>query len=430
MTYRDLLERLLSARRAGMVFGLERIQACLAALGHPERRPALRVQIAGTNGKGSTAAFTAALVRAGGRRVGLFTSPHLTSLRERFTVDGALPEEAAVVEAAEAVWAAGGEGLTFFEQTTAIGLELFARAGVEIAILEVGLGGRLDSTTAVPCEVAAVTGVALDHQEYLGDTLAQIAAEKGAIFAARGDVAARGGVRAVIGASGEPDGVALLAEAARAAGVRALTVVDGAFVDARVPAGLRLGLAGAHQRANAACALAIADHLEALGAVRIPDAARAGALAATRHPGRLETVATAPAILLDGAHNPHGARALAAALADLAGRPRVLVLGLSADKDLDGILAPLLPVADAVVATRYQQPRALAEAALAARIPDSLPTETAPDIAAALDRARAIAGPAGLIVVAGSLFLVGEARALLVGGAIDPVVLTDPVGKR
>ena len=289
-------------------------------------------------------------------------------------------------------------------------------AGLDVTVLEVGLGGRLDATNAVDAPVAVVTGVALDHQEMLGDTIAAIAGEKAGIFKA--------GQRVVVGASGEPEAVPLLVEAAGRAGAAAITVVDDAAV-ARVTA--PLGLAGAHQRANAAAALAAIDHLEAIGVVRIPDDARGRGLAAVRHPGRFETVAAAPRVVLDGAHNPHGARALAAAIAGLGERPRILVLAVSADKDVAGIVDALVPAVDAVVATRYQQPRALAPEALAALVAArGVPVATAPDVVAAIAAARAQAGEGGAIVVGGSLFAVGEARVHLLGAPADPIAVTDP----
>lgn len=411
----ELLARLYASRRAGVVLGLDRVHACLAALGHPEQRPPVRVHIGGTNGKGSTAAFVEAMARAAGLRTGRFTSPHLVRFAERFTIDGQPAPDGALIAAGEAVARAGGQSLTFFEQVTAMALWLFADAGVHTAILEVGLGGRLDATNAVPAEVAAVTGVALDHQAYLGDTLEAIAAEKAGIF--------KPGQRVVIGRAGEPEAVPWLAGAARAAGAGTVTVVD-----ASVPGDWPLGLSGAHQRDNAACAVAIAGHLAALG--HLPgdqDLWRRG-LARAHIPGRLETVA--PGVILDGAHNPHGARALAAAMETMPG-PRVLVLAVSADKDVAGIAAPLAARAQAVVATSFAQERATPVEALAAHVrglaPD-VPCVEAPGVSAALAAARQRAGQGGTVIVAGSLFLAGEARQLLCGERPDLVPLSDPVG--
>jgi dihydrofolate synthase / folylpolyglutamate synthase len=420
MRYAEVLGRLYAARRAGVRFELGRVRAALARLGHPERRAAVRVHIGGTNGKGSTAAFVEALCRRGGLRTGLYTSPHLSRLCERFVVDGAPVGEEAVAAAAEAVLAVAGE-LTFFEQVTALALALFAEAGVEVAVLEVGLGGRLDATNAVDCEVAAVTGVALDHQAYLGAELAAIAAEKAGIFKA--------GQRAVIGAAGEPAAATQLVAAARRAEVAALAVIDDAAVAALD--GWPVGLAGPHQRANAACALAVADHLTALGHLRLAGDERRAALAETRLPGRLETLADAPRVIADGAHNPHAAAALARALAPMPRRRLILVVGVAADKDVAGVLAPLAALADGIIATRAGGERAMPPvelAQLARRLAPGREVATAPDVATALDGARAAARADDLIVCAGSLFVVGAAREAVLGVTPDPLPVSDPMG--
>ncbi len=383
--YEQLLRRLLPARRFGIVLGLERMRALLDALGAPDRRMGTVVHVGGTNGKGSTVAMIAALC---GGRVATYTSPHLSCLRERIAFGGELISEAAIVEAAARVTAAGGDDYTFFEQLTAIACVAIAAHGADVTVLEVGLGGRLDATNAIAAAVAVVTGVALDHQAILGDTLAQIAVEKAGIF--------KPGQRAVIGASGEPAAVPILRAAAPDA-----VVVDEARI-ARVPP---LSLPGAHQRRNAAAAIAA---VELLGLPIDP-----GALARVVHPGRFELVGN---VILDGAHNPHGAAALAAALPPAV----VLVIGTSADKDAAGIAAALAPRARHVIATRYQQDRAMDPAQLAAHFPRA---ETAPDLAHALARARVLGGT---IVIAGSLFLVGEARVRLLGAPADPVWVSDP----
>jgi dihydrofolate synthase/folylpolyglutamate synthase len=428
--YEALLARLLPARRFGIDLGLGRIRGLLDRLGAPDRRLGTIVHVGGTNGKGSTVAMIAAL--AGARaRVAAYPSPHLSCLRERIAVDGAPIDEAAIVAAARVVQAAGGDTLTFFEQLTAIACVAIADARVAVTVLEVGLGGRLDATNAIDAPVAVVTGVAMDHEAILGGTLDRIAAEKAGIF--------KRGQRVVIGASGEPAAVPLLDAAARAAGAAVITVIDDDAV-ADVPP---VGLAGAHQRRNAAAALAALDQLEAIGVVRVPAEVRARVLAGVRHPGRFEVVADPrdprTRVILDGAHNPHGARALAAALAERGDRP-VLVAAVSADKDAAGVAAALVPAVRAVVATRYRQERALPPDALAARFREAaaaagragaprveLPVETAPDLSAALDAARRLGGP---ILVAGSLFLVGEARVLLLGAPADPIAVTDPYAPR
>ena len=388
MAYADLLARLYAARRFGMKLGLERMQPFVPAHGLGRV-----IHVAGTNGKGSTVAMIAALAKSGGARVATYTSPHLSTLRERVQSDGALASADVLVDAAASV----PEDLTFFEQITAIGLAVIAAANVDVTVLEVGLGGRLDATNAIAAPVGVITGVAMDHEAILGGTLEAIAFEKAGIC--------KPGQRVVIGSAGEPAGQAMLVEHARAAGahVRVATTYDGA-----------LALPGTHQRANAACAIAAVEEAELPHDV--------AALAHVVHPGRFER---AKDLILDGAHNPHGARALAATLRELGIRP-VLVAAVSADKDARAIAAALAPCVSNVVATRYQQERALAPEALAAAF-TGVPTETAPDLARALAAARRLGGP---ILVAGSLFLVGEARVLELGALPDPVTLADPVNLR
>jgi dihydrofolate synthase / folylpolyglutamate synthase len=437
MTYAELLARLLPARRFGVVLGLDRMRAILGRLGGPDRRLGAIVHVGGTNGKGSTVAMIAALVAAAGQRVAAYTSPHLSCLRERIAIDGAMITEPALVAAAERVRDAGGDELTFFEQITAIAMLAIAEAEVDVTVLEVGLGGRLDATNVVDPAVAVVTGVALDHEAILGDTVAKIAAEKAGIW--------KPGRPAIIGASGLAEAVPLLAEAARAAGARPRVISDADI--AAVPP---VGLPGEHQRRNAAAAIAAVEALglpgdptggfarrpaSTAGTVPTPDLASlaASALAGVRHPGRFEIVespaapAGVPRIILDGAHNPHGAAALAEALRARGEHP-VLIAAISADKDVAAIAAALAPAVRAVVATRYQQDRAMDPARLAAAFAAAPGAPTAiaaaPDLAAALAIAAAYQAP---IVIAGSLFLVGEARTALLGAPTDPVRLSDPV---
>ena len=403
MQYAELLARLLPARRFGMVFGLERIRALLDTLGSPDANLGTVVHVGGTNGKGSTVAMIAALARAAGKRVATYTSPHLSSLRERIAIDGTPVEEATLCAAADRVYAAGGDALTFFEQITAIACVVIAEANVDITILEVGLGGRLDATNAIAAPIAVVTGVALDHEAILGETLPKIAAEKAGIF--------KPGQRVVIGDSGEPEAKPWLEEAARTAGVETITVIDS--IDHVPP----VGLPGEHQRRNAAAAIAAIEYLGL--------AVDRSALAKIVHPGRYEVIEGWPRIILDGAHNPHGARALAEALRAAGERP-VLILGISADKNAREIVAALAPVVSEIIATRYQQDRAMdpeALAAIAREIAPDIPVEVAPDLAAADAIARTLHAT---IVIAGSLFLVGEARVRYLGAPSDPVAVSDP----
>ncbi|MEO8553260.1 MAG: Mur ligase family protein [Kofleriaceae bacterium] len=396
MQYADVLARLVGARRFGVKLGLERMRELLDALGEPDRRLGLVIHVAGTNGKGSVVAMIAALARAAGKRVATYTSPHLSTLRERVTIDGEMVSETQIVAAYERVVAAGGAELTFFEQITALAMLIIADARVDLTVLEVGLGGRLDATNVVAAPIAVVTGVAMDHEAILGDTLEKIAAEKAGIF--------KRGQQVIVGASGEPAAVPILAEHARSVGDVVLEVLDAP--------GPPTSLLGEHQRANSALAVAA---IRAAG-ISVDEAA----LLHVVHPGRFER---AGELILDGAHNPHGARALAAALRALGLRP-VLVLAVSADKDGRAIVAALAPVVSAIVATRYQQDRALDPAALAAICRElASDVRTADDVRTAIELARTLGSP---ILVAGSLFIVGEARVAFLRAPADPVAVSDP----
>ncbi len=414
--YRELLDRLFRARRFGMKLELERIAGVLARLGSPQRELGAVLHVGGTNGKGSTSAFAEAIARAAGVRVGVYSSPHLSRFTERMRVDGEpmAPDEllglARRVERADP-----GDELTFFERVTAIALCGFAARQVELAVLEVGLGGRFDATNVVDADVAVVTGVALDHQEQLGQTLAEIAREKAGIF--------KRGKRAVIGASGLAEGVAVLTAAAQRAGVSELIVVDDARV-AAVPS--PLGLAGAYQRRNAAAAIAACEQLAAAGALAVGQREISRGLAAARLAGRMETIALGPEIVVDGAHNAHAAQTLAAELASR-GEPRpVAVIGVSKDKPLADIVGPIAAVCAAVVATSARGDRAAPAADVARAVGGRVPVEQAATVAGAVDRGRQLAGAAGRVIVTGSLFVVGEAREHVLGIAGDELLVQDP----
>lgn len=404
MTYRAALERLFALRRFGMRPGLDGTRAALAALGEPQR--GLRtLHVAGTNGKGSTAAFVEAILRAAGRRTGLYTSPHLLRFTERVRVDGAELFTGEVARLAGALFARVPEP-TFFEAATAMALRAFRDAEVEVAVVEAGLGGRLDATRAVePPLVTVVTGVALDHTEVLGETVEAIAREKAGIF--------RPGVPAVIGCEDEAARAVLLAEAAR---IGAPVHLRGRDFSAEAPG--PLGLAGAHQAGNAALAVRAAElACAALGRPLDEAAVRAG-LAGARWPGRLERLADD--LVIDAAHNPDGARALAAALPGLAaGRPVHLVFGAVSDKDAGAMLEVLAPVAARVVFTRPESPRAREPETLRALVPSA---SVEPDPGAAVETARS---PGALTVACGSIFLVGAVRRWVTGEPADPLAVQE-----
>jgi dihydrofolate synthase/folylpolyglutamate synthase len=390
-----------SLRPLSIRFGLERMERALDALGRPERDLAV-LHVAGTNGKGSTCAMSAEALRLAGHRVGLYTSPHLVRFHERIQVDGRpIPEEVLVARIDEVRRACpwhereGEDRLTYFEFATLVGLLHLARERVDAAVVEVGLGGRFDATNAVVPRVTAVSRIGLDHMQFLGDRVEAIAREKAGIF--------KRGVPAVV-ASDQPPGAleALRDEAA----------VRGApFHVAEARWNGAVGLQGAHQRGNAALAASALRLLSASG-VRVGEQEIAAGIATARWPGRLEEMA---GVLLDGAHNPDGAAALAAALRALhPGRPVELVFGVLSDKDHEGMLAALGPAVRAIHLVAPDSPRArTAEGCLVAAGRLGKPVDAHGSFREALSCARRSAGAQGLVCVAGSLYLVGEARELL-----------------
>ena len=406
----DPLAYLFSLEQFGIKFGLENMSAIVARLGHPERLYPT-VHIAGTNGKGSVTAMIDAALRAGGHRSARYTSPHLVDVSERFTIDGRPVEHDALASAAadvrDAIESLRADGTldvqpTFFEATTAVAFELFRRAQVEIAVLEVGLGGRLDATNVVTPLVTAITSIAFDHQLYLGNTLAEIAREKAGII--------KPGVPLVIGPL-EPDAAAAIEAIASQRGA---DVVRTAAADVD---GFAVGLAGAHQRANAAVALKVLTVIDARGIAMPPQAIAAG-LAQPQWPGRLESVRLADGreLLLDAAHNPAGAAALASYLQSaFASRPP-LVFAAMRDKAVAEMFTALLPAVGSLVVTRASNARSAEPPALAAlgraAAPD-LPIAIEPVVADALATAWR---SAPRIVVAGSIFLLGDVLKL-VGGS-------------
>jgi dihydrofolate synthase/folylpolyglutamate synthase len=420
MTYAEAVGRLLALRGgeyAGMRPGLERIEALLDALGRPERAYTL-VQVGGTNGKGSTCAMLAAMLRAAGRRVGLYTSPHLVSFRERIRVDGEAIAEDAVVDGVEALGTLVARvDATVFEATTALALDHFAHERVDVAVLEVGLGGRVDSTTVGRPAVAVLGPIDIDHREFLGDTLHAIATEKAAILRSGTGVSAAQPpeAAAVVLAQAARAGVPLLMEGRELSVTLRARSLAGQRIDCAGPGwrldDLPLGLLGAYQPANALLAVTAARLLEA------DERAIRQGLARARWPGRFELRRREGGwLVLDGAHNPAGARALAGSLeAYFAAAPTAFVIGVLRDKDAAGILGPLLGRARRVVLTGFGSPRAAAPDDLRAHVPPTVPVSVAASAAEAL-RLVEDGTRWPIVCVAGSLALVGEALAHLDAG--------------
>ncbi len=431
MNFEESLQYLLSLghETAAMKFGLENTERLLAALDNPQQTFP-KVQIAGTNGKGSTAVMLESIALAAGIRTGLYTSPHLISITERIRINGNEISQDEFARLATNVRDAARRLLddgtlvalpTFFEHVTVIALAAFKEAGIELAILETGLGGRLDATTAARAETVALTPIALDHQEYLGASLAEIAAEKAAII--------RRGVRAIIAPQSSAALEVIQQQCVACgvsphSGVREVKILGGDQVGrVRVTfeterdhyTDVRLGLAGRHQAINAGVAIGLAEALREQG-FAISRAHIIEGIERARHAGRLELRDGSPRILFDGAHNEAGASALRDYLAEFIHVPITLIFGAMRDKDISKLAATLFPLARRLILTQPEQPRAATPEMLLLSVPENFPTgrvTLAPTVAEALHVAREQTPPDGIICITGSLYLVGEAQSLL-----------------
>jgi dihydrofolate synthase/folylpolyglutamate synthase len=451
MTYPDAVAFLYSLGRFGIKLGLRNIERLLAALGEPQRAyPA--VHVAGSNGKGSTAALLAAILGAAGHRVGLYTSPHLLDFTERIRVDGRAATQDEILDLTREVKAAAdatfgpapthadpGPGTrdpgpaaraaypTFFEFTTAMAFLHFARRGVGVAAVEVGLGGRFDATNVLDPLVAVVTNISLEHTDYLGRTVAAIAAEKsgivkpgGTVVTAAEDPEALG----VIEATCRERGAALHRVQAEVALARAANGLEGqrfaAATHVREYGELWIPLLGRHQVLNAATAILAAERLEARGLAVGAEAVRRG-LAGARWPGRLQIVGRDPLTILDGAHNPAGALALRDFLQDRrATFDRLfLVFGVLRDKDWEGMLSVLGPLVYQAILTRPEGERAALPWDLAAADRFCAKLDIREDVGDAIALARAGAAPRDAVLATGSLFTVAAALRALGFRAID-----------
>jgi dihydrofolate synthase/folylpolyglutamate synthase len=417
VTYQESLDYLTSLGRFGIKLGLERTEALLHELGDPQDL-FQGVLVAGTNGKGSVCAMLASVLQSAGYRVGLMPKPHLVSYTERIQVDQrpiAEADFAALLTELQPIINKVAAELgppTEFEILTSAALYYFARAGIDLLVCEVGLGGRLDSTNVLDLGVSVITNIALDHTQHLGSTVEAIAAEKAGIL--KPDSVAITGAQppalAVIEAAAAAQPIPLL----RLGQEIQLTAVDkewaGVQVTITTPAGtyhdLRVPLLGLHQADNAALAVAAVDALRSRG-WDVSDGALRDGLARTRWPGRLEVIDRNPIVLVDGAHNPAGLERSLAAVQKLAkDRPLAIVFGAMRDKDLPSMLALLRRVNSAVIFSRIDWHRAASPAVLAGQYGGQ--SETADSSAEALHRARERVGRDGMVFVCGSLYLVGE----------------------
>jgi dihydrofolate synthase/folylpolyglutamate synthase len=421
---------LFSLEQIGIKLGLAQIRALLAALDRPDRAyPS--IVIAGTNGKGSVTAMVERGLRAAGYRTGRYTSPHLVHLEERVAINGESMAAAELERIAERVRVAAASlpaPPSFFEATTALALEAFREARVEIAVLEVGLGGRLDATNAVDSIGVAITAVDFDHEAYLGHTLKAIAGEKAGVIKPDGIVVLGENppvVRDVVKSVAQeqharltyaPEGTAFSAQMIDGATVLSLRTPHADYVN------VRLGLRGRHQIANAIVAVRLLEQLAADAPLRVDASHIRTALESVTWPGRLELCRwRGHDILIDGAHNPAGARALAAYVQETYGRRLPIVIGAMSDKHIDAMLAALAPMASRFVCTAVDSPRAAPAADIAGvareilgRSDDAAARGVAVEAIvppmAALEAAIATGNP---VVVAGSLYLAGELRAQL-----------------
>jgi len=420
--YREAIRYLVGLEPRGISLGLARVRKALAQRGDPQRGLQF-VVVAGTNGKGSVASMMASVLKHSGLRVGLYTSPHLHRLVERFRVNGRTMPTAELARRVAALrgWLErpGTPQLTFFEVCTLLALEYFRDAGCQWVVLEVGLGGRLDATNVVEPQLAVITRIALDHQDRLGPTIRHIAREKAGII--------KPGVPVVTGER-VPEALRVLEARARRLGAP-LSAIDTDFAgeqrarghSVRIAKwhidGLRLPLHGDYQADNLACAVTGLKLLEAQG-VPIDERALRKGIASVRWPGRLELLPGAPDVLFDAAHNPDACRALASHVQQLTYPRKVLLFGVLKDKDHARMLQLLLPCFDEVVFGTPDSPRGLSSADLRARFGGTAfdcPGE-------ALPHARKRSGKRGLIVAAGSILWMSAVRALVLDVREDPKI--------
>ncbi|MBC8178071.1 MAG: bifunctional folylpolyglutamate synthase/dihydrofolate synthase [Deltaproteobacteria bacterium] len=412
-TYQESVNYLYGLQKYGIKFGLSKTSNLLKTFGNPHKGRRY-IHIAGTNGKGSVAAFIASILKETGLKVGFYSSPHLVRFTERFKISGEEIDQGKAMELIEELRTAFSpeEPPTFFEATTAMALIYFARENTDLSIMEVGMGGRLDATNVITPLVSGITNISMEHQDFLGNRLLDIAKEKAGII--------KRGVDVITAATQSPV-IRTLEATARDRGaplwrvgkeIRYRTTATGFHYSGpglRLR-GLRLGLKGMMQTRNAALALGIIEKLVEKGIAVSEEDIRKG-LRNTAWPGRMHIVGTSPTILLDGGHNPAALRALAHSIRNgFKYRRLVLVIGVMADKEINQMLRAIIPLADYLICTRPVYSRAAEpEILMAKAAPFEKPGEMVPFLTDALTKAKEMADPRDLIVVCGSLFTVGEA---------------------
>ena len=417
ISYKEAIQYLFGLQKYGIKFGLSKTSNLLKAFGNPHRGQKY-IHIGGSNGKGSVAAMLESVLMKSGLKVGFYSSPHLVRFTERFRVNGheIAPEKAAAIAGELIKIIKPAYPPTFFEVTTAMALIYFARENVDVAIMEVGMGGRLDATNVIRPLVSVITNISLEHQFFLGSHLMDIAKEKGGII--------KRGVDLVTAAT-QPPIISLFESMCKAKKASLWRVgkdvryrTNGSRFSyyglRRTLKGLELGLKGKFQNRNAALSLAVIEILERKG-FEISSHHMEEGLKTTRWPGRMQVVSQAPLIILDGAHNTKAMKELALAIGnDFRFRRLILVIGVMEDKDVGKILKGILPIANYVFYTRPKYYRSASPERLM-KVGSTLgkPGEIVPGISVALDKAREMAGPTDMILVTGSLFTVGEAMTTL-----------------
>ena len=421
MTYQEAMDKINSRLLFGMKPGLERIAALLHELGDPHKKLKY-VHICGTNGKGTVCTLTASVLREGGYKVGLNISPYVLDFRERFQINGRMIGEEELVRVMERIWPCVEKldredcPVSEFELVTAIAFQWFAEQGCDIAVMEVGMGGRYDATNVIPTpEAAAIMSISLDHTAWLGDTVEQIAWEKSGIIKSGGRVALypeqQPGVREIIESACREQGAELRVPDLGRIHVRG-EGIDGTDFEAD---GLQLHtpFLGAHQAKNAAVVLDIIRFLRERGFAVSDGAVREG-FAEAFIPARMEIISRRPLCLLDGGHNPGCAAVLRDALERFVPGRKVAVVGMMADKDSAAALEAVGPLFSRVIAVRPDNPRSLDSEALAGVARRFCPEAVAAEsCAGALDMALADLGPEDALIVCGSFYLAGEIRPLL-----------------
>ena len=422
MSYSQMVDWMFNLERFGIKLGLDNMREFSRRIGDPHLG-FRSVHVTGTNGKGSVCTFVSEMLRQHGLKVGLYTSPHLVDFRERIRVDGRMIPQRDVVRLGEELrvhmedMAAQGKDrqLTFFEFTTGLAFRYFKDMGVDFVVAEVGMGGRLDATNIIQPDVAAITRIGLEHTDYLGKTIKDIAYEKAGII--------KGGCR-VVTCERDPEVLRLFADTCRDRGCEMMRAgehfdvlnivqnISGTRFDYSGAAelkGLHTRLLGGYQAENAAAAIAMAEALAEKG-VSVTEEEVRRALVKARWPGRLDIVSRRPMLMFDGSHNPDGARTTGRTLAELGMTPITFVLGCMKDKDAGAIVRELAPHAAMIVVTQVQNKRAMEAEALAEVVRREFagPVEVVPASGDAID--RALLGPRGKgVCVIGSLYLVGEA---------------------